>query len=125
MSVGSRTVAVQWHIIDEDCEPVLFRQEIRSAGYNQVKPSFINPHVCLNDRVPGEEKHPRYYACYPENFHGLGTLDGYAVKIHVDNRVKLVAEPPRWIPYHLESRVQESVNEMLQNGVIEEILLVN
>ena len=31
-----------------------------------------------------------------------------------------MAEPPRRIPYHLESRVEESISEMLKNDVIEE-----
>ena len=59
-------------------------------------------------------------AAYPENFSSLGKLNGHVVKLHVDDNVKPVAEPPRRVPYHLESRVEESIVEMMKNDVIEE-----
>ena len=42
------------------------------------------------------------------------------VKLPVDGGIKPVAEPPRRVPYHLVSRVQEEVDKMLEAGVIEE-----
>ena len=58
-------------------------------------------------------------AAFPENFNGVGQLENHVVKLHVDQRIKPVAEPRR-IPYHLKSRVDEVINEMLSYGVIEE-----
>ena len=50
----------------------------------------------------------------------MGCSKNHVVNLQVDHQVEAVAEPPRWIPYHLKSRVDEVINEMLLSGVIEE-----
>ena len=57
---------------------------------------------------------------YLENFKGLGKLNNYQVKLYFDENVKPVAVPPRTIPYHLQTRVADSLNSMIKHGVIEE-----
>ena len=47
-------------------------------------------------------------------------MKGHVVKLQVDPSVKPVASPPRRVPYHLKSRVDEVVNDMLSQGIIEE-----
>ena len=120
VTVGTRTVPVQWHIIDEDCEPVLAGKKAVQLGLIKLSPRS-ETHVPIR-MIKSTEKNniQNILASYPENFDGLGKLKGHVVRLHVDSEVKPVAEPPRRIPYHLESRVQEIVNEMLQNDVIEE-----
>lgn len=39
-----------------------------------------------------------------ENCTGLGELDDYEVKLHVDEKVKPFKFPPRFIPCHLKER---------------------
>ena len=56
-------------------------------------------------------------------FQGIGKLLNHKVKIHVNKDVKPVAEPPRRIPYHLKSRVDVAVIDMVKNDVIEEHLI--
>ena len=57
---------------------------------------------------------------HAEVFQGIGKLLNHKVKIHVNKDVKPVAEPPRRIPYHLKSHVDEAVIDMVKNDVIEE-----
>ena len=57
---------------------------------------------------------------YPENVQGNRKLQGYQVQLQVAPRVKTVAEPPKSIPYHLKTRVEEAINEMIESDVIEE-----
>ena len=57
---------------------------------------------------------------YPENFTGLGKLRHYQVKLHIDKSVKPVAVPPRSVPYHLQGRFQNAIDEMIRQDVIEE-----
>ena len=47
-------------------------------------------------------------------------MKNHVVKLHVDQGIKPVAEPPRRIPYHLQSRVGEVIDEMMKFGVVEE-----
>ena len=58
---------------------------------------------------------------YPLNFRGLGPLKNHYVKLHIDKGIKPIAIPPRSTPYHLQDRVQRLVDEMISNGVIEEL----
>ena len=120
VSVGKRTVPVKWHIIDEECEPVL-------AGKMAVQLGLINLsaksdiHMPIN-MIKGENKKniQDIIAKYPENFTGLGKLKDHVVKLHLKDNAKPIAEPPRRVPYHLESRVKDVLDDMLQNQVIEE-----
>lgn len=120
VSFGDRTVPVEWHIIEESCEPILAGSKATHLGIIKFKPS---PEVLMPVRMIKHEDKQMFQdviAKYPENFDGLGCLNEYAVKLHVDPEIKPVAEPPRRIPYHLTSRVDEAVNEMIDRGVIEE-----
>ena len=123
VSVGERTVPVRWHIISQDCEPVLAGIKAVQLGLIQVSPkSSVHVPVRMikcKDKVD-KDNLQSILSSYPEVFHGLGNLRNHVVTLHEDKSVKPVAEPPRRIPYHLESRVKELIDEMLQNDVIEE-----
>ena len=54
-------------------------------------------------------------------FRGIGKLKNYTVKLQHNESVKPVAEPPRRIPYHLKSRIEEVVSDMINQDVIEEL----
>ena len=120
VSVGNRTVPVNWHIIAEDCEPILAGNKAVHLGiikFDQPQKTHMPVRMIKSKESPGIQE---ILAAYPENFSNLGKLNGHVVRLHVDDNVKPVAEPPRRIPYHLENRVEESISEMLKNDVIEE-----
>ena len=123
VSVGDRSVPVKWHIISQDCEPVLAGIKAVQLGLIQVSPKS-NAHVPVRmikcDGKVNKDNMQSMLASYPEVFHGLGNLKNHVVTLHEDKAVEPIAEPPRRIPYHLESRVKELIGEMLQNDVIEE-----
>ena len=54
-------------------------------------------------------------------FKGIGKLKDYVVKLPSDPNIKPVAEPPRRVPYHLKSRIEEALADMVNQGVIEEL----
>ena len=120
VSVGNRTVPVSWHIIAEDCEPVLAGNKAVHLGLIQFKPA-PKTHMPIN-MIKGDkpEAIQDVLASHSEVFSGIGKLKDYTVKLHVDDSVKPVAEPPRRIPYHLTSQVEELIGEMLKNDIIEE-----
>ena len=57
---------------------------------------------------------------YLQNFEGLGKFRKCQVKLNTDHSIKLVAVPPRSVPYHLNTRVSDAIDNMLKEGVIEE-----
>lgn len=58
-------------------------------------------------------------ASMSELFKGVGRMKNHVVKLPVDEKIKPVAEPPRRVPYHLVSRVNEIIDGMLKDDVIE------
>ena len=120
VSVGSCTVPVQWHIINEDCEPVLSGKKAVQLGLIKLNPKSETLMPINMIKCKDKKNIQDILAEYPENFDGLGKLKDHVVKLHVNDEAKPTAEPPRRIPYHLESRVQEVIDGMLQNEVIEE-----
>ena len=120
VSVGNRSVPVKWHIIADDCEPILAGSKAVHLGvikFDQPQKTHMPVQMIKCKESPRIQE---ILADYPQNFKHLGKLKGHVVRLHIDNNVKPVAEPPRRIPYHLESRVEESISEMLKNDVIEE-----
>ena len=57
---------------------------------------------------------------YPHNFIGLGRLKNHTVKLHVNPEVKPIRDAPRPTPYHMETRANDALTQMLEEGVIEE-----
>ena len=56
----------------------------------------------------------------PNNFKELRKMKDYKIKLYSDEKVKPVAVPARSVPYHLQDRVADSLENMMKNGVIEE-----
>ena len=54
------------------------------------------------------------------NFTGLGRLHDHQVQFHVNENIKPINVPPRSVPYHLQERAQQAVDEMIKQEVIEE-----
>ena len=57
---------------------------------------------------------------YRQNFKGLGKLRNYQVKLYADDSIKPVAVPPRPVPCHFKARVSDTIDNMLEESVIEE-----
>ena len=120
VSFGSRSVPVVWHIIKENCQPVLAGIHAKALGIIkfQKNPSAFMPINMI--QTDDKQKLQEILCQYPSCFDGIGKLRDYEVNLHIDQTCKPVAEPPRRIPYHLTERVEEAIEEMINNHVIEE-----
>ena len=120
VSFGNSSVPVVWHIIDEDCEPVLAGIPSKQLGIIKFQ-SMPGPFMPMN-MIKSEDKQglQEILSSYPECFTGIGKLRGYQVKLHTEPNVKPVAEPPRRTLYHLEERVDNAIGHMFHDDIIEE-----
>ena len=50
---------------------------------------------------PGKDKGESLVESYSDLFEGLGKLKGFQVRLHVENNVQPIAQPPRRIPFHV------------------------
>ena len=124
VSFGDRTVPVQWYIIEEPCESILCgtkASQLDIVKFNWT-PNVLMPVkiIELTDNTLKGNLQEIIGSKAPV-FKGIGKLKDYTVKLRYDSSVKPVAEPPRRIPYHLKSRVEETITDMINQKVIEEL----
>ena len=58
---------------------------------------------------------------YPKFFKGIGKLKNTQVRLHIDDSVEPVAQPPRRIPFHLQRQVSEEIDSLERQGIIEKV----
>ena len=58
---------------------------------------------------------------FPEVFSGIGKLKSKQVTLHVDPKVKPVAQPLRRTPFNLQEKVEKKIQELLDYDIIEEV----
>ena len=58
---------------------------------------------------------------YPRVFSGIGKLNDYKLKLHIDENVKPVAQKPRSIPFVLREKVTAKVNSLIEKDIVERV----
>ena len=54
-------------------------------------------------------------------FHGIGKIKGHAVKLHIDQSISPVAQPPGRIPFHQRKKVEDELQCLQDLDIIEEV----
>ena len=70
----------------------------------------------VDDTFVGELK-----AKYPSVFQGIGKLNDYQLKLHVDPSVTPVVQKMRRVPFSIKDKVTAKVNELLEKDIIEKV----
>jgi hypothetical protein len=68
---------------------------------------------------PGKDKVESLVESYSDLFEGLGKLKGFQVRLHVENNVQPIAQPPRRVPLHVREKLEEQLLNDEKLGVIE------
>ena len=79
----------------------------------------IDVHVNMVNHKP--PRHEQLMQQYPRLFQGIGKLKDIEIKLHIDKQVKPVAQPARWIPFHLRHQVEKQLKLLEQQGIIEQV----
>ena len=121
VTFGNSSIPVEWHIIDNPCEPVLAGRIAEELGIIKfdAKPTVFQP-VQMIHSTDNKETLQNILQQFPQNFEGLGKLKNHQVKLHVDTSIKPVTTPARPVPYHLKERVAKEIEKMIKQDVIEE-----
>ena len=58
---------------------------------------------------------------FPTLFSGIGKLEDFQAKLHIDESVVPVAQPHRRTPFHIRKKIDKEIIQMLKQGIIEPI----
>ena len=58
---------------------------------------------------------------YPTVFSGVGKLNNYQLKVHVNPDIPPVAQPPRRVPFHIRKVVDKKLTELEELDIIESV----
>ena len=54
-------------------------------------------------------------------FNGVGKLDNYQLRVHVNPDITPVAQPPRRVPFHIRKSVEKKLQELEDRDIIEPV----
>ena len=77
-----------------------------------AEPNVVNSVSQMQEQIQSE---------FPKLFQGVGLMKDYAVKLHIDESVKPVAQPHRRIPFHLRQKVESKIQDLLKADIIEPV----
>ena len=124
VTFGDRTIPVEWYIIKEPCESILSgtkASQLNIVQFNR-KPEVLMPIRMIKlENAELKKNLQEIIASKASVFEGIGKLRNHLVKLPANPTIKPVAEPPRRIPYHLKSRIDETIADMMKQDVIEEL----
>jgi hypothetical protein len=67
----------------------------------------------------GKDKVESLVESYSDLFEGLGKLKGFQVRLHVEDSVQPIAQPPGRVPFHVRKKLEEQLLNDEKLGVIE------
>ena len=56
---------------------------------------------------------------YPHLFNGIGKFKNLEVNLHIDETVRPLAQPHRRVPFHLQKKVEDELQLLLEQDIIE------
>ena len=120
VTFGKSSIPVEWNIIEGSCQPILSGNAAKELGiitFQPKAPIFAPINMIHKDKG---ESIQNIISKYPENFQGIGKLKDVQVKLHVDEKIKPILASPMPIPYHLQERANNIIQDMISQDVIEE-----
>ena len=121
VTFGNTSIPVLWHVVEGSCLPILSGNAARELGIIKFnsKPNVFNA-INMIGTPDSKEEIQDILLKYNENFKDLGKLRNHQVKFHTDPNVKPITQAARTIPYHLQERANEVLENMIKQDVIEE-----
>jgi transposase InsO family protein len=99
-------------VIKGEGKSLLGRRTAERLGVLRIGPSESINLVSENEDITGK---------FENVFKGVGKLKGQKVKLHIDPKVRPVAQPLRKIPYGLRDKVDEQIGDLLEKDIIEKV----
>ena len=112
VSTGRNTINAEFCVINGKGYPLLGRDTATSLGVLKIEIDIAA--VNTGSQSIGEVLQEKF----PEVFSGVGKLKDRVVQLHIDPKVKPVAQVIRRTPFSLRSKVEEKVQELINLAII-------
>ena len=119
VTFGSRSMPVDWYIIEDGCEPILAGRKAELLGIIKfsTRSTVFSPINMIS--MDKENKIHDVVARYPDLFTGTGKLKNHQVKLHIDPSIAPKISPQRVLPYHLRDMVDEKIDQLIKDDIFE------
>ena len=107
LNYRDRSCSTCFVVIEQKARPILGRLTCETLGVLRIE-------VCS---VKGQDMFEEYKEC----FSGVGKLKNFQAKLHVDEKIKPVAQKLRPIPFGLRGKVEHKLQELIDYDIIEEV----
>ncbi|XP_063411616.1 uncharacterized protein K02A2.6-like [Mytilus trossulus] len=111
--VNDRCVSADFFVIEEDGQALLGHKTSIELGVLKIE---TNVNTVTDNVVK-----TNYTSKFPKVFSGVGKLVNFQLKIPIDKRIQPVIQPLRRIPYHLRGKLEEKLNELVEQDIIEAV----
>ena len=112
LSLGSKSVSAEVSVIKGQGEPLLGRE-------SAVELDVLKFQVPLN--CVARVDHSELTTRFKDIFTGIGKLEGFQLKLHIDEQVQPVAQPLRRPPFSLKEKIKKKLDELLREDIIEQV----
>jgi len=106
---GDQSVYTEFVVVEKACSTLLGKESAIDLGILSLH--FVN----------SVQNETDYVKKYPKMFKGVGKLNNFKLKLHVDETVEPVAQPQRRIPYSMRKAVERKIDELLELDIIEPV----
>ena len=116
---GEKCIA-EFTVVNKRDKSLLGRRTAEKLDLLRVGPRSVDSNMSSNVRAVVEEDND-IKTNYPDVFQGVGKLKDFELKLHVKETVEPVAQHVRRLPFGLRKKVEEKLQELLDNEIIEEV----
>ena len=111
VSIGKGKAQAEFLVIEGKGVPLLCKDTAIKLGELRIGVEIAR--VAETKQTPQQR--------FPEVFSDIGKLKSKQVTLHVNPKVKPVAQPLRRTPFNLQKKVENKIQELLDYDIIEEV----
>ena len=107
LSYKDKRCTVCFVVVEENARAILSRQTSAELGILKIEINTVSEETLFRD--------------FAECFDGVGKLNEFQAKLHVDESVKPVAQKLRLPPFGLRDKIEQKLNELVDFDIIEPV----
>ena len=120
MVFADKSIRSDIFVVKENLESLLSGKTAETLGiisFNTI--NAVTEQQDSNNIHDTDSKIDEIVKKYPQVFEGIGKCKNRTIQLHLKDDVRPIIQPMRPIPYHLKKMFDHTVDEMVQEGILE------